>query len=38
MTGFTCYVYDFSVDYGAPDIDDVVDIHKCLDLLINCFL
>ena len=30
MTGFTCYVYDFSVDYGAPDIDDIVDIHKYL--------
>ena len=30
MTGFTCYVYDFSVDYCATDIDDIVDIHKYL--------
>ena len=29
-TGFNGYVYDFSVDYDATDIDDVKDIHKCL--------
>ena len=28
-TGFG-YVYDFSVDYGANDVDDIVDIHKYL--------
>ena len=26
-TGFNGYVYDFSVDYDAPDIDDIKDIH-----------
>ena len=29
-TGFNGYVYDFSVDYDATDIDDTVDIHKYL--------
>ena len=29
-TGFNGYVYDFSVDYDATDIDDIVDIHKYL--------
>ena len=29
-TGFTGYVYDFSVDYDATDVDDIVDIHKYL--------
>ena len=29
-TGFNGYVYDFSVDYGATDVDDIVDIHKYL--------
>ena len=29
-TGFTGYVYDFSVDYYAIDIDDIKDIHKYL--------
>ena len=29
-TGFNGYVYVFSVDYDATDIDDIVDIHKCL--------
>ena len=29
-TGFNGYVYDFSVDYGANDFDDIVDIHKYL--------
>ena len=26
--GFNGYVYDFSVDYDATDVDDIVDIHK----------
>ena len=25
---FNGYVYDFSVDYNATDVDDIVDIHK----------
>ena len=29
-TGFTGYFYDFSVDYGATDVDDIKDIHKYL--------
>ena len=29
-TGFTVYVYDFSVDYKATDVDDIKDIHKYL--------
>ena len=29
-TGFTGYVYDFSVDYEATDVDDIKDIHKYL--------
>ena len=29
-TGFTGYVYDFSVDYEAADVDDIKDIHKYL--------
>ena len=29
-TGFTRYVYDFSVDYDAITVDDVKDIHKYL--------
>ena len=29
-TGFNRYVNDFSVDYDATDVDDVVDIHKYL--------
>ena len=29
-TGFNGYVYDFSVDYDATDVDDILDIHKCL--------
>ena len=24
------YVYDFSVDYDATDVDDILDIHKYL--------
>ena len=29
-TEFNGYVYDFSVDYDATDVDDIVDIHKYL--------
>ena len=29
-TGLTGYVYDFSVDYNAIDVDDIKDIHKYL--------
>ena len=29
-TGFNGYVYDFSVDYDATDVDDIVVIHKYL--------
>ena len=29
-TGLTGYVYDFSADYNAPDIDDIKDIYKYL--------
>ena len=29
-TGFTVYVYDFSVDYRGVDVDDIKDIHKYL--------
>ena len=29
-TGFNGYVYDFSVDYNATDIDDIKGIHKYL--------
>ena len=29
-TGFNGYVYDFSVDYNATDVDDILDIHKYL--------
>ena len=28
-TGLNGYVYDFSVDYRAVDVDDIKDIHKC---------
>ena len=27
-TGFTDYVYDFSVDYDTTSVDDIKDIHK----------
>ena len=47
-TGLNGYVYDFSVDYDAIAIDDILDIHKylmeknkikrCLDLLKIFFL
>ena len=44
-----CYVYDFSVNYDAIVVDDVLDIHKylmkknniiqkCSGLLKKCFL
>ena len=29
-TDFDGYVYDFSVDYNASDVDDIKDIHKYL--------
>ena len=29
-TGFTSYVYDFSVDYDAIVVDNILDIHKYL--------
>ena len=29
-TGFNGYVYDFSVDCDATDVDDIVDIHNYL--------
>ena len=28
--GFNEYVYDFSVDYDATDVDDIKDIHNYL--------
>ena len=40
-TGFNGYLYDFSVDYHATDIDDVKDIHKYLmkkDSIINTYV
>ena len=29
-TGFNGYIYDFSVDYDATDVDDIKDIHTYL--------
>ena len=29
-TGFTGYVYNFSVDYDTTSVDDIKDIHKHL--------
>ena len=29
-TGFTGYVYNFSVDYEAITVDDIKDIHEYL--------
>ena len=29
-TGFTGYVYNFSVDYNPTSVDDIKDIHKYL--------
>ena len=34
-TGLNGYVYDFSVDYGAIVVDDILDIHKNLMKKIN---
>ena len=30
LTGLKGYVYDFSVDYNAIAVDDILDIHKYL--------
>ena len=27
-TGFHGYIYDFSIDYNAITVDDILDIHK----------
>ena len=47
-TGLNEYVYDFSVDYDAIAVVDILDIHKylmkkhdvkqCLNLLKKCLL
>ena len=29
-TGFNGYIYDFSVDYHAINVNDIKDIHKYL--------
>ena len=29
-TGLNVFVYDFSVDYDAITVDDILDIHKYL--------
>ena len=29
-TGLTGYVYDFSIDYDAIAVNDILDIHKYL--------
>ena len=29
-TGLNGYVYDFSVDYDAVAVDDILGIHNCL--------
>ena len=29
-TGLNGYVYDFSVDYDAIEVNDILDIHKYL--------
>ena len=29
-TGFNGYIYDFSADYNAIDLDNIKDIHKCI--------
>ena len=36
-TGFTGYVYDFSVHYDATNVDDILDIHKYLMKKITVF-
>ena len=30
QTGINGYVYNFLVDYGIIDVDDILDIHKYL--------
>ena len=29
-TGLNGYVYDFSVDYDAFEVEDILDVHKYL--------
>ena len=29
-TGFNGYIYDFSIDYDAMEVSDILDIHKYL--------
>ena len=29
-TGFNGYIYDFSIDYNAITVSDILDIHKYL--------
>ena len=29
-TGLYGYAYDFSIDYDSIDVDNILDIHKCL--------
>ena len=29
-TGFNGYIYDFSTDYSAITVSDILNIHKCL--------
>ena len=29
-TGFNSYIYDFSTDYNAIAVSDILDIHKYL--------
>ena len=29
-TGFNGHIYEFSVDYGSIDVDDIKNIHKYL--------
>ena len=29
-TGFNCYIYDFSTDYNAIAVSDILDNHKYL--------
>ena len=30
QTGLNGYMYDFLVDYGSGDVDNILDIHKYL--------
>ena len=36
--GFKGYVYDFSVDYDATDVDDIMDIIRNYLMKINCIV